>query len=306
MTKNRVSRLLSVLLALTSLWGFACAHAEQAPLRVVTTTAMIADMVTGIGGERVEVRALMGSGVDPHVYRVSFGDIQRLNGAELIVYNGLHLEGRMGQVLERMARKRPVHALGEALPAARLIAVDDAGAHDPHIWFDLRLWREAGEALLERLIALRPEDASLFRTRAAAYFARLDALDARIRQDIASLPENQRLLVTAHDAFAYFGRAYGMEVVGLQGISTASEFGLADLRRVRQIVASRGVKAVFIESSVPPRFIESLLAGLESAGQPVRLGGELFSDSMGPAGTPEGQYFGMVEHNLHTILEALQ
>lgn len=302
-----MNRFLEGLLALAVFVLAAPATVEARPLQVVATTGMIADMARHIGGEDVEVQALMGSGVDPHLYRATQGDIGKLRRADLIVYNGLFLEGKMGEILERLARYQPTFAMGDAVDSERLIHPQGHGGHpDPHIWFDVALWRDAGEALTARLVELDPGNAADYEARADAYFTELEALHAWVAEQIASIPEKQRVLVTAHDAFSYFGRAYGIEVVGLQGISTATEYGLYDVKRVRELVVDRGVKAVFVESSVPRKFIESLQEGLAASGHQVDIGGELFSDAMGEPGTEAGTYLGMVRHNVNTMVEALR
>lgn len=280
---------------------------QAKPLHIVATTGMLGDMIANIGGEHVEVSSLMGSGVDPHLYKATQGDLKRFRRADLIVHNGLHLEGKLTDILGKLARRQPVYAVSEGLNSDRLIHPDGHSGHpDPHLWFDIALWREAGEGLRDQLIELDPRHADDFRRQAADYFARLDRLHAWTAEQIATIPERQRVLVTAHDAFSYFGRAYDIEVVGLQGISTATEYGLYDVKRVRELVIERGVKAIFVESSVPKKFIESLQQGLAAEGHQVAIGGELFSDAMGRPGTLEGTYVGMVEHNVNTIVGALK
>jgi len=272
---------------------------------VVATTGMVADLVRNIGGERVTVTALMGPGVDPHLYKASQGDMTRLQEARIIFYNGLHLEGRMGDVLVKMAREKPTVAVAERIPETRLLITQD-GVEDPHIWFDVSLWMAAAEVVRDSLIQLDPEGQSAYERNAEAYLADLAELHDWTREQISAIPARQRVLVTAHDAFGYFGRAYGIEVAGLQGISTATEYGLADLERMVDLVVDREIKAVFIESSVPRSAIEALVEGAAARGHTVAVGGELFSDAMGPEDTPEGTYVGMIRHNVRTIVEALR
>ncbi|MDG6774708.1 zinc ABC transporter substrate-binding protein [Thiomicrorhabdus sp. ZW0627] len=277
----------------------------QAQLNIVTTTGMIADLATNIGGDQVKVTPLMGTGVDPHLYKATQGDLRKLLRADLIFYNGLHLEGKMQDIFEKMARKKAVFAISSELPQNRII--QHHGQHpDPHIWFDVDLWMHAGDYVLKVLSKTLPEQSALFQTNAKRYFAQLRTLDNWVKQQIESIPEQQRILITAHDAFGYFGQAYGIKVMGLQGISTASEFGLQDIKQLKEVIVANRIGAVFVESSVSPRFIESLVKGVEAEGHQLTIGGELFSDAMGLPGTPEGDYFGMVRHNVETITRALK
>lgn len=276
-------------------------------LAVTTTTGMIGDLAKNVGGDRVEVTALMGPGVDPHLYKASEGDIARLSGAALILYNGLNLEGKMGDVLVRMSRTRPTVQVTETMPESLLREPPEfAGHYDPHLWFDVALWRHALERTRDALIEVDPAHRAEYERNAAAYADSLAALDAWVRAEIATIPRGRRVLVTAHDAFGYFGRAYDLDVVGLQGISTVSEFGLADVRRLVDLIVTRGVKAVFIESSVPRRNIDAVVEGARARGHQVAVGGTLYSDAMGPAGTAEGTYLGMVRANVRTIVDALR
>lgn len=275
-----------------------------AGLKITATTGMLADMAQNIGGTHVEVTALMGPGIDPHLYKATAGDLRRLQQADLILHNGLHLEGKMAEVLEKLATRRPVYAVASALPAARLL--EERGVADPHIWMDPALWRLAAEGLLAKISELDPAHAADYRRNAQGWFKRIDALDAWARKELGAIPERQRVLVTAHDAFRYFGRAYAVEVVGLQGISTATEFGLNDLGRVRELVLERGVKAIFVESSVSDKGVTALREGVAQSGGSLAIGGTLYSDAMGEPGTPEGTWIGMFEHNVRTIAEALR
>jgi len=304
--------LLSVLLLLPLLFT-ACggdsapAPERQGPLRIVTTTGMIADAAARVAGEHAQVEALMGPGVDPHLYKASEGDVRKLAEADLILYNGLHLEGKMGDILVKLARGRSVVAVSETIPAERLREPPEfAGQYDPHIWFDVRLWSSTLDPIATALSELDPEHAEVYRTRAEAYRAELGELDAWVEGRILEIPAERRVLVTAHDAFGYFGRRYAMDVMGLQGISTLAEAGLKDVERVVDVVVDRGIKAIFIESSVPRRAIEAVQQAVAARGHTVRIGGQLFSDAMGAPGTPEGTYPGMVRHNVNTIVEALK
>jgi len=287
--------------------GPGAAYSKDNPADVVATIGMIADVAARVGGERVRVRSLMGAGVDPHLYKASPGDIRTLTGADLVLYNGLLLEGKMTDVLVRLAATKPVVAVSERIPEERLMHT--AGAHehaDPHIWFDVSLWMLAAERIRDALIALDPAGKDMYTANAAAYLEELRALDAEVRTKVAAIPEAKRLLVTAHDAFGYFGRAYGIEVRGIQGISTEAEASLKDINTLVDDLVARKVPAVFVESSVPRKTIEALIEGAASRGHSLRIGGELFSDAMGAAGTAEGTYIGMVRHNVDAIAGALR
>ncbi|MEM7583465.1 MAG: zinc ABC transporter substrate-binding protein [Acidobacteriota bacterium] len=302
-------------LLLTALIAAGCAAPEpQSPsseaagstLAVTATIGMIADAATIVGGERVQVQGLMGPGIDPHLYKASAGDVRALADADLILYNGLHLEAAMGEVLEEMGTRRPARAVAEAVPEAERLSLEDfPGNFDPHIWFDVTLWQQAVEQVALALAEVDPDGQATYRANAAAYQAELEALDRWARERIATVTEDRRVLITAHDAFNYFGRAYGIEVEALQGISTTSEAGTADVQELVATIIEHRIPAIFIESSVPPRTIEAVQAAVRSQGFEVVIGGSLFSDAMGDAGTPEGTYLGMVRHNVDTIVKAL-
>lgn len=277
------------------------------PLAVLATTGMIGDMASRVGGPHVRVEALMGPGVDPHLYKASEGDVRRLSGAQVIFYNGLNLEGKMGDIFAKLARSRRVVAVGDGVPKEKLRnAPGFEGHHDPHIWFDVSIWAFTVEPITRELSALDPAHAADFRRNADALLLDLKALDSWVEEQIRAIPVGQRVLVTAHDAFGYFGRRYAIDVVALQGISTVSEAAIRDVERVVDIIVSRSVKAIFVESSVPRKTVESVQKACQSKGRVVAIGGQLFSDAMGAAGTPEGTYRGMVEFNVKTIVEALQ
>ncbi|MEM6701480.1 MAG: zinc ABC transporter substrate-binding protein [Acidobacteriota bacterium] len=312
LTPTLLLRPLAVGLALTLLsTAFACAPTEKpasagGALQIVTTTGMIADAARRIAGEHAEVVALMGPGIDPHLYKATESDVRKLSDADLILYQGLFLEGKMGDILGKLSSSRPVLAVGEVIDESVLMQPPAyEGQFDPHVWFDVGLWAEILLPITDALSELRPEHAESFRANAAAFAEQLQAMDQWVDESIATIPEEQRVLVTAHDAFGYFGRRYGLEVVGLQGLSTLAEAGLKDVDRVVDIVTSRQIPAMFVESSVPRRSIEALQASCREAGWEVAIGGELFSDAMGAAGTREGTYPGMVEHNVTTLVTAL-
>ena len=296
-------------LALVLLAG-GCAAApedDDGRLRVTATTGMIADAARNVAGEHARVTGLMGPGVDPHSYRPSQRALGALREADLILYNGLFLEGAMAGVLERLGERQPVVAVAEAVPEEQLLdSPDYEGAYDPHIWFDVSLWMVAVERIRDALMEHDPENAAAYEANAAAYLAELGALHEEARETLAGVPEEHRVLVTAHDAFGYFGRAYDVEVMALQGISTAAEFGLHEVTSLARVIAEREIKAVFPESTISPRSVRALIEGVEGLGHEVREGGTLFSDAMGEPGTPEGTYVGMVRHNVNTIAEALR
>lgn len=287
--------------------GGEAAGSSRAPLRVVCTTGMIGDMVRTVGGDRVEVTVLMGEGVDPHLYKATRSDVAALAGADLCFYNGLLLEGKMSDTLVRIASSgRRVVALSERMQEERLLHPDGAEGHpDPHVWMDPVLWATGIEVVRDALADADASGAAVFTANATAYRARLEALDAYARRTLATVPEHARVLVTAHDAFGYFGRSYGFEVRGIQGISTESEAGVRDIERLVELLVSRRIPAVFVESTVSERGVRALVAGASARAHEVRVGGQLYSDAMGRAGTWEGTYVGMIEHNVNTIVEAL-
>jgi manganese/zinc/iron transport system substrate-binding protein len=280
---------------------------SQRPIKVVATIGMITDIVKNIGGERVEVEGLMGPGVDPHLYKASEGDVGRLAEADLIFYNGLHLEAQMAGVLERMADQNiRTIAVTDGIDRTVLQAPPEfQGSYDPHVWFDVTLWMEAAEQVRDTLVEVDPTHADSYRANAERYLAELSELHEYVQSQAERVPAEQRVLITAHDAFNYFGRAYGFEVRGLQGISTESEASTADVQELAGFIAERQIPAIFVESSVPQRTIEAVQAAVQSQGFDVQIGGQLFSDAMGNPGTPEGTYAGMVRHNIDTIVNAL-
>ena len=278
-----------------------------AEITVLATTGMIKDAVVNIGGSYVEVEALMGPGVDPHLYKATHGDMKKLRAAEIVFYNGLHLEGRMTDILKGLALTKPAVAIAGALTPDQLLYPEDSGGQaDPHLWFDVALWAEALKMIPQTLAAYDPQHAAEYQQRYEQYKEKLLSLHENVKLKIATIPVEQRVLLTAHDAFGYFGRAYTIEVKGLQGISTASEFGLYDVKELVDLVLKRKIKAVFVETSVSKKFVTALLEGVEAQGGNLRIGGELYSDAMGAVGTPEGTYTGMVQHNVETIVAALQ
>ncbi|WP_230502926.1 metal ABC transporter solute-binding protein, Zn/Mn family [Sutcliffiella rhizosphaerae] len=280
---------------------------KENTIKVTTTIAQIGDIAENVGGEKVTVESLMGPGIDPHLYQASQGDIRKLNDAEIIFYNGLRLEGRMGDILNKMSESKPTIAVGEAVPTKLLLEDDDeTDKMDPHIWFDISLWLFAVEEVKNSLIELDGENADFYEENASAYIKELKELDKYAKEQISAIPEESRVLVTAHDAFKYFGEAYGMEVTGLQGLSTDAEFGLNDVRSIIDLLVERDIKAVFVESSISEDSINAVVKGAESRGHSVEIGGELYSDAMGTKGTETGTYLGMFRHNIDTIVNALK
>jgi manganese/zinc/iron transport system substrate-binding protein len=279
--------------------------ASHEKIRIVCTTSMIADLVKNIGGDKVLLTSLMGPGVDPHQYKATPGDIRALFEADAIIYHALHLEAKMAELFEKMSKSRTTVAITKNLPRNALIQVNE-GMYDPHIWFDVKLWKMLVPEVVVILSKLHPGNSEYFRQNAESYSIKLDSLNEHVHRKAAELDKSKRILITAHDAFGYFGRAYGFQVVGLQGISTDAEAGAMDVSNLVKFILEHKVKAVFIESSVPVKSIKAVQEAVKSYGWNVRIGGELFSDSMGSAGTNEGSYIGMITHNINTVVNALK
>ena len=275
------------------------------PMNVVCTTGMVADLARYVGGGHVEVMQLMGEGIDPHLYRATPKDVSAMSAADLILYSGIHLEGKLADIFERMSNRKPTFAVTQLIPGNQLLAVAD-GLYDPHLWFDVALWSE-GIGLVETVLCqFDPPHADEYKQNAESYRQELAALDEHCRTQLALIPEAQRVMVTAHDAFHYFGNAYGIEVQAIQGISTESEAGVKRINDLVDFIVDRNIKAVFVETSVANANIESLIEGCAARGHTVVIGGELFSDAMGKPGTPEGTYIGMIRHNVDTLTAALR
>ncbi len=285
--------------------GYAIA---QEPIRIVATIGQIKDVTQIVGGkDLVKVQGLMGAGVDPHLYKASESDVKKLSEADIIFYNGLFLEAKMEDIFEKMERVKKTVPVGEAIPKGQLLDnINYPGHYDPHIWFDVTLWMEVVKRITETLSGWDPVHKTDYEERAERYLEELRILDAYVMNRARELPQDQRVLVTAHDAFRYFGRRYGFEVVGLQGISTESEAGTKDVMELADFIARRKIRAIFIESSVPERNIKAVREAVRSRGWEVVIGGELFSDAMGDEGTFKGTYRGMVTHNIDTIVNALK
>lgn len=300
---------LIILTLLTILMGEAPSLAKtfngNYPIRVAATVGMVADIVREVAGDKANLTNIIGSGVDPHVYSPTRGDVAVLLKSDIIFYSGLLLEGQMTEILAKISRKRPVYAVTELLSEDYLLRDAQSGHHDPHVWMDVQGWRKAVEVVSNKLIEFDPSSAAGYRKNADAYQSRLDRLDAYARMAINSIPANQRILLTAHDAFNYMGRAYEIEVRGIQGISTESEAGLKDINQLVDLLVNRRIPAVFVETSVSDKNVKALIEGAAARGHKVSIGGRLFSDAMGPPGTYESTYEGMIDHNITVIAKAL-
>ncbi len=281
-------------------------RAQTAPLSVVATTGMIADAARRVGGPHVEVKALMGPGVDPHSYRQTRTDIQAAIRADLVLWHGLYLEAQMEEFLLKLGERGTAVPVGEAVPEAQLIGHEDyAGRFDPHVWMVPDLWTYVVGGVRDALTEAAPDHAESFAANAAAHLEELAQLGSYARTSLASVPDPARVLLSAHDAFGYFGKAYGFEVVGIQGISTESEAGLSRIGSLVDMLVSRDIRAVFVETSVSDRNVRALIEGAAAQGHKVVIGGELYSDAMGEPGTYEGTYLGMIDHNVTAIAGAL-
>ena len=277
------------------------------PIRVVATTSMIADLARQIGGDLVAIEGLMGPGVDPHLYQASEGDVSALTEAELVFYNGLHLEGKMVEIFEQMeGRGMRFHAVSAGLSNEQLLHSEQfSGSHDPHIWFDPALWAHAAGRVGEVLAELDPDHATVYTASVEAYRVELESLSSWARMALDSVPAEYRVLVTSHDAFGYFGRAFDLDVYGLQGLSTVLEAGTADVRDLAAFVAERQIPSLFLESSISPRGMEAVQAAVSARGFEVRIGGTLYGDALGGPGTGADTYVGMLRSNVETIVAGL-
>lgn len=300
--------LIVIMLALVGC-GKDSAQDGQKKLQVVTTTTMLTDLVKEIGGDDISVQGLMGPGVDPHLYQASAGDVTAMSKADVVVYNGVHLEGKMGSIFDNLAKQnKATIRVSDALDPATLLDFEEDGVStkDPHIWFDVANWKLAAKAVYEGLAKADPAHKENFQKRYEAYLTKLDEADTYIKTQAESIPKESRVLVTAHDAFQYFARAYGFEVKGLQGVSTATEAGTQDMNELVQFIVGHKIKAIFVESSVPHKTIEAVQEACKAKGWNVSIGGELYSDSLGSEGTEGGTYIGMVKANIDTIAKALK
>lgn len=299
-----------VMLSIVGIFFVGCGKGESdqdsGKLKIVTTTTIIADVVKQVAGDLVEVEALMGPGVDPHLYKASAGDVKRMSRANMVIYNGLHLEGRMGEVFENIKGKI-IFAANENLDESLLLDfASNPGNYDPHVWFDVQIWKGATQRIGEGLMELDPDNADKYEENLAKYLGELDELDKYVRDRTKEIDADKRILITAHDAFQYFGKQYGFQVRGLQGISTDAEAGTADVRNLADFIVEKQVKAIFVESSVPIKNIEALQEAVKAKGFDVTIGGQLYSDSTGGAGTTAESYIGTVKENIDTIVDALK
>lgn len=276
------------------------------PIQAMGTVGMVADLVRNVGGEHLEVQQLMGSGVDPHLYKTTRDDVQKIMQSDIVFYCGLLLEGKMTDTLIQVARNKPVIAVTEQLDESELLEPEDfAGHYDPHVWMDVAAWSKCVDVIAEQLGEFDPEHAEAYQANAKAYQQKLQELHEYGKRSLGSIPKERRVLITSHDAFNYFGRAYDLEVLGVQGITTESEAGLQQINRLVDLIVEREITAVFVESSVPRKNIEALIEGAKEKGHTVTIGGELYSDAMGQQGTYEGTYIGMLDHNITTVARAL-
>lgn len=297
---------LSLVVTLLVACGPSSGEQDSGKLKVVVTTTIIADVLRELSGGLVEVEALMGPGVDPHLYKASAGDVDRMVKADMVVYNGLHLEGRMGEVFEKIQNKI-IFAVNDSIDEGRLLDSDTyAGYFDPHVWLDITIWEDATRRMAEGLKELDPQNAQEYDENLARYLKELEELDQYVRDRTEELDKDKRILITAHDAFRYFGIQYGFDVRGLQGISTDAEAGTSDIRKLADFIVEKQIKAIFVESSVPRKNIEALQEAVRAKGFEVEIGGELYSDSTGGVGTTAESFIGTVKANIDTIVDALK
>lgn len=274
---------------------------------IVCTTGMLGDAVKNIVGNKVKVITLMGPGVDPHLYKATQGDLKALSNADIIVYNGLHLEGKMGEIFEKLSTQKHIIVAADGIKQDQLINnTDFQGAYDPHLWFDVKLWQQSVQHIGQQIALLSDSLSVEIVNNTESYTSKLDQLHLEVSQSVNQLDSSKRILITAHDAFGYFGRAYNFRVKGLQGISTTSEYGLKDISDLVDYIVQKEIKAVFVESSVSEKSLQAVVEGCKEKGHKVNIGGQLYSDAMGEENSPEGNYIGMVKHNIKTVIEGLQ
>lgn len=297
-----------IIISLVTLFlGCKNASKDDGKIKIVTTTTMLTDLVSEIGGDHISLQGLMGAGVDPHLYKASEGDVSKLYEADIIFYGGLHLEGKLVDIFDKMEGNKNTVSLGDRLPKDELIASEYfASNYDPHVWFNIQFFKQFAQIVTDELSKVDAKNAQSYSENNKKYQKKLDSLEIEIKTIIASVPEEKRILVTAHDAFNYFGKAYGFNVVGLQGISTATEAGVKDVQNLSEFIIQNNIKAIFIESSVPRRTIEALQQAVLSKNHNVEIGGSLYSDALGNPGTAEGTYIGMFKYNVNTIVNALK
>ena len=281
-------------------------NAFAAPIKAVVTVGMVADIVKTVGGEDVDVTTLMGSGVDPHSYRQTRNDVSLLASADIIFANGLHLEAQLDELLHKLSKRRHVVFVSDELPSDDLIEAEGfSGRYDPHVWMDPSLWQKTVTIVRDALIKAAPDHTADFEKRARALGSDITRFAGSVSTMMKTVPDEKRVLITAHDAFGYFGRAFNVEVIGIQGLSTDSEAGLNRIESMVKTLVDRKIEAVFVESSVSEQNIKALIEGAAAKGHKVAIGGTLYSDAMGADGTFEGTYLGMIDHNATTITRAL-
>nr|WP_205739242.1 zinc ABC transporter substrate-binding protein [Halocella sp. SP3-1] len=307
--KNKIFMILLavIVIVLLAVWGASKSKISSSEkYKVVTTTTMLTDLTSVIAGDLIEVKGLMGPGIDPHLYKASAGDVVKMRDASMVIFNGLHLEGKMGEIFENLREKNKfVIEIAENIDEKELICLGEE-LYDPHIWFNVLLWKDAAVAVCNGLVELDAQNKEFYTENLEKYLKELDTLHKYVLERIKEIPKESRILITAHDAFAYFGNTYGFEVKGLQGISTASEAGTRDVRQLAEYIVEKQIKAIFVESSVPKKNIEALQEAVAARGFKVEIGGELYSDSLGSPGTEAETYIGTVKSNVDTIIDALK
>lgn len=307
---KRITNLVSVLFTICLIFT-ACKNQKDEDrsgrLNILATTGMIEDAIKNIVKDSADVEALMGPGVDPHLYKATQGDLKKLQVANIIFYNGLHLEGKMTEIFHSLSRRKPVLPVSSGVPDEMLNSSEQfQGTYDPHIWFDVSIWKYAVEEISKNLQQIDTTNRGFYKQNTEEYLQKLDSLHKAVANEISKIPEEQKVLITAHDAFGYFGEAYDIEVRGLQGISTMSDYGLRDITDLVKFIIERNIKAIFVETSVSERSINAVIEGCREKGHEVRIGGSLYSDAMGEEGTFEGTYIGMVSSNVQKIVDALK
>ena len=280
---------------------------EAGDATVVATTGQIADAAKVIVGDKIKVETLMGPGVDPHLYKATQSDVTMLDDADMIIYNGLHLEGQLDEIFEKMRKDKAVVAAAEILDSNKLLADEEnSSLYDPHVWFDISLWSEVVDGIGDALVEEFPEHKETFEKNEKQYLKELDELKKYVNERVNELKPAQRHLVTAHDAFNYFGESLDFTVSGLQGLSTEAEYGVKDVENMVDYLVENQIKAIFVESSVSDKAMKAVIEGAKDKNHTVTIGGELFSDAMGAEGTEEGTYIGMYKYNVNTIVDALK
>lgn len=308
--KKRLSLILiaGLILVMATACGDNVKIEENGKYNVVATTTLVGDLVKQIGGDYVNIESLMGPGIDPHLYKASAGDVTKMQKADMVAYNGLHLEGKMGDIFENLrGGNKLIVAVTDGIDEDELLDfITNPGSYDPHVWFDVEIWEDAAKNIAKGLSELDEVNKDNYEKNLELYLDKLDELEDYIESRISELPEEKRILITAHDAFQYFGKAYGFQVRGLQGISTDAEAGTSDVRQLADFIVENEIKAIFIESSVPRKNIEALQEAVKAKGFDVEIGGELYSDSTGDFGTDAETYIGTFKANIDTIIDALK